>query len=323
MIQIKEGGMTISKYADKLIERVNRVEEKLIKKFSKKLGAKSSTSQEDINKMTIEYVKSGKNIQKLHLSEAQTQDPQFMLELYRANPELTHIGYFDPTGELARNQDFVLEYIKIAYNYNKHGQTDLHVILRSFARLVRDVNFVESIIREFPNENIAEILNAVLSSPDKSKRDAEQEELNMRLSKIYENLSEEGLSNQAKRFGSAILKKLPRTLACYPALVNSGIEHDGFKSLRCLKVDQLLDNKDLIIKAYDKDGYDKLAEFFSVHLSPMRTKKIVQNGQVKEVKVLDERYAKVVASLSQDEDIQNIFTTHLQEQEDIQTSFNQ
>ena len=37
--------MTISKYADKLIERVNRVEEKLIKKFSKKLGAKSSTIQ--------------------------------------------------------------------------------------------------------------------------------------------------------------------------------------------------------------------------------------------------------------------------------------
>ena len=89
--------------------------------------------------------------------------------------------------------------------------------------------------------------------------------------------------------------------------INQTVEVDGFRSLEQLDITQVLDNKDLIIKAYEKDGFRALKRYIQHTLSPRRTKYYMCHGEPHDYTVYDEKYAEVQKALMEDTEIHYIF----------------
>ncbi|MBQ8430907.1 MAG: hypothetical protein IJX26_03075, partial [Clostridia bacterium] len=87
-------------------------------------------------------------------------------------------------------------------------------------------------------------------------------------------------------------------------ILESAIECDGFESLKYLNVDQVLSNKNLIIKACRGEGRAYLAEYIHKTLSPNRETSYMCHGELHEYSHYDERYEEVQKALLNDSEIQ-------------------
>ncbi len=94
----------------KEIQEQKLKEAKTIAKLHKKLKLKNATEKE-INLKILEYVSNLKDMYGFSLTEKQQNDPIFMIELYKANPQ--SLAYFSPSIELQDNTDFMVEFIKL------------------------------------------------------------------------------------------------------------------------------------------------------------------------------------------------------------------
>lgn len=101
--------------------------------------------------------------------------------------------------------------------------------------------------------------------------------------------------------------KMSKDVSDINPTVSTGVEPDGFRSLEQLDISQVLDNKDLIIKAYEQDGFRALKRYIQHTLSPVRTKYYICHGETHDYTVYDEKYAEVQKALMEDTTIYYIF----------------
>ena len=121
-------------------------------------------------------------------------------------------------------------------------------------------------------------------------------------------LSKEILTTQVKIFGLKVLKELPKELPYFAELVDICITKEGFEALKYLPVEQVLENKDLVIKAYSVDGVKALAYYIMRDLEPNRTHSYMCHGEDHWYEQYHEEYAIAQKGLLEDETIRTLFT---------------
>ena len=115
------------------------------------------------------------------------------------------------------------------------------------------------------------------------------------------------MCDQVRKYTWRALNEIPNDIPNFNQVVSAGIETDGFRSLGKLDITQVLDNKDLIIQAYEKDGIQALAGYIQHTLSPMRTHYYMCHGEEHDYTEYDKRYEEVQKTLMSDTKIHYIF----------------
>ncbi len=297
--------MYSQKRTERMIKKNNQRKEKAILKLNKKLKITSKTSQEEINAKYLEYVKTAPYVGDVFLTDVQYNDPDFMLAFYKANTQ--SLLYKTPTDTLQQNQDFMIEYYKLRYQQEfereQHfgGTVELSSIINRYQPLLRKTEFIEKLATVFPEYNTLEEVYKAMCSIIIGRHMAEKDYLN-----LVSNLPTEFLSSQAEKFGGYALAYIPKNHPKFDDFVKAGIECDNFESLVQLDINKVLDNKDLIIKAYENSGdVRRLTKYLTHDLDPNRVH-VDTEPYYHEHIIFDEDYEKVQLTLLQDEDLLNI-----------------
>lgn len=295
--------------------RHERTFNKLMDSFHKTINVSQHATLAEINQKTIEYVKNNKDFSSLLsviLTDEQYSDREFLLELYKANPILTVLR--QPRTNLETDSDFMIQYVKImlqGYHENPIGgrEYSLEECLSKaiFTKVLRKADFLEKLSKEFPEENIAQYLYKI-------KFDLYEYPPQNRVEKICSQLSNEFFQAQVSRFGKNALKYFPTKIASNVDLITLGVGCDGFDSLRYLNVQDILDNKALILLAAERDGAQALANYINKTLSPNRTSSYMCHGEPHLDHYFDKRYNSVQDALLADPEIQAIFEKFKHEQ---------
>ncbi len=170
-----------------------------------------------------------------------------------------------------------------------------------YKSILRSPEFVEKLAIAFPEHNtLKEVYNAMCSEIIGIHL-AEKNYYNLALS-----LSTEFLSSQAEKFGSECLKYIPTNHPKFDGFVKAGIECDNFESLVHLDINKVLENKDLIIKAYENSGNVKrLTKYLTDDLNPNRIHLNTEPYYHEHI-IFNENYAKVQLALLQDSELLEI-----------------
>ena len=288
---------------------------KLMDSFHKKIDVPKHATLTEINAKTIEYVKTNKDIPSLLavvLTDEQYSDREFLLELYKANPILTVLR--QPRTDFESDPEFMVQYLKImiqGYHENPIGghaySLDDCLSKAIFTKVLRNAEFLEKLSKEFPEENIAQYLYKI-------KFDLYEYPPHNRVEKMCSQLSNEFFQEQVSRFGKDALKYLPTKIASNVDLITLGVGCDGFGSLTYFNVQDILDNKALILLATERDGAQALLNYINKTLSSNRTSAYMCHGEPHLDHYFDKRYAAVQDALLADPEIQQILEKLKQEQ---------
>ncbi len=303
--------------------KLEKQKQRDIKRFLRKARVPKQTTYEEIQACILHYVRRMKrDFWKVALPDSLRNDPKFLLELYNANLEMTRLqrpSFYNE--EIQNNVNFMIEFLKLSTKraikgreqdspqyQNDHIQMELMSILRNYKTSMGNPKFVEKLAQEFSYVNIVKVIDAsirgcgslVITHEDALKR---EEKAKIMLSVLPNEL----LCNQARTFGYEALTLIPNEIPDFNKVVSAGIEKDGFKALLCLDIEQVLDNKPLVIKAYQKGGVEELAFYINKNMSPTRTRSYMCHDEDHVYFEYDERYAKVQKALLEDEEIKAIF----------------
>lgn len=295
----------IPRIGEKMYQRKTIKYDKETKKFFDKAKIKRDDSYDEVNEKIIAFIKkAGKrlNIDSVYLTERQLSDANFMLRLFQTNPKLNLVfSNFDI--KLRHNQGFALKYLEIVLGDDMEGKsfTDYLLEFSKFKDLFNSVEFVKEIAKKFPKCNIVLVLYNIVGKGDQNSK---------RFTEIIKNLPTEILCEQAKKFGWETMYNLPKDTPDYYKILSSAVEKDGFKVLKYLDIDDVLEHKDLILKAYDKQGIEALSKYIEFYLNPKRVNTYAVGDRLKSEIIFDEKYAQVQKALLSDPDIAKIYSVH-------------
>lgn len=305
---------------DKYDIRAQREKERAIKRTLRKARVPKDATPEQVKAYLILYVsKLKKDFYKLKFTDEQLSDPNFLLSLYRANINMVvHASPNPEIEELQSNVDFMIEYLKIKQTKetmgspNKEGQwssTQLEWATEKYDKAMANPEFIVRLAETFPNHQIIPLIKMSLMpyrwyGDDRKEKEAQDQ---ARYKECLSNLPTEFLCDQVRKYTWRVLNEIPNDVPNFNQLVSAGIEIDGFRSLGKLDITQVLDNKDLIIQAYEKDGIQALAGYIQHTLSPMRTYYYMCHGEEHDYTKYDKRYEEVQKALMSDTKIQYIF----------------
>ncbi len=280
-------------------------------RFYKALGVNPDASPEEVNSAIINFVSDDNNADRLYilrLTEEQLADNSYMMSLYRANPELTKM--FVPNDEKKKDTDFLLEYLKLKDSVDKYifDYFEYGKLKSEF----KNPEFVEKFISTFPEKNIVSVLDKVFPGYSISKGTDKKEVINA--------ISTEKFVQQVQTFGLEILNNLPNTRVDYVTLVDAAIEGCGFGALKGLSPEQIIDNKELVVKAYEHTSIGELITYFTRTISPHRSISYVCHDEPHYDNYYDHKYADIREQLLADNDISKIFKDN---NVDMQISYEQ
>lgn len=307
------------------MDKYERYKQKGIKKLLRKARVPRNATYEQTNACILHYVRNKANdFTKICLPKVQQNDPDFLLKLYNANLKMVHIAHPCWGCGLVENVDFMIEFLKLAdrekeekrasmfTRSDKEKEADLAEVILEYIpdSILENYKLMDRMISEFSSINTLRVIRKLMERRvyySDFNFEARWEEMEREFKKFVYALSVENLCTQARKWGSEVLSFLPKDMEGFNKLVEAGIEKDGFRSLENLDVDQILDNKELVIKAYERDGFMGLTNYINYGLSPSRTNAIPQYGKEMLEFEHDERYAKVQKALLADEQIKSIY----------------
>jgi len=235
-------------------------QEKEIRKLYKKLKINTLTmTQDEINKIVLDYVEGDGYFMPVHITAEQQKDKNFMLEMAK----LGNI-YFLPAEELFVDPKFMLDYtdIRLKKAYKDGKSTELGLIDFIGGREFRDVEkvpeFWMGLAERHPDVNIAKLVNGrrLFGIPKYRKPD------------IY--LPTAFMCQQVRKFGVEALKFIPKEYPNFSIIVAAAAEVDGVKALDFMPCADILQNKAAIVMAANKDGAIAFDRFLHDSLSPVR-----------------------------------------------------
>lgn len=302
---------------DKYTKKAQKAHEKAIKKTLKRARVPKNATKEQIEAYLIHYVKNDKlDYYSLRFTDEQLANPNFLLSLYRANNKLTNFIIPNPNNEeLQNNIDFMIEYIKLRHQWDMENSfskesywaaTRLRWAIQDYTKAISNPEFIQKLVETFPNLPIIPIIQESLVKNTVytiSSKEAEQDWNNYK--ECLSKLPIELLYEQVKQHGHNILNLIPKDIPNYTQLVSAGVEADGFKALNKVDISQVLQNKHLVMKAYEKDGSQGLTEYLQ-SLTPYRTQHYMCHGELHDYQTFDERYIKLKLELMADAQIQEI-----------------
>ena len=208
-----------------------------ITNFHKLIGIKKDSRPEKIDRAVLAYARQTKHPLKIYLTNKQKNNPAFLLELYRLQPELTNARY--PSDKLSHNYNFMIEYFKIRY-HAKLLHDNIYTMMHFAPDLMSHPIFVERVAKEFPNENI---LRVVQYAEQYLQKYTYSNNIVLPFNRVPFELSNEVLTQQAKTHGSRFVALLPKNHPNYNNLVQCAAEFDGELSLKFLKNEKPKENK--------------------------------------------------------------------------------
>ena len=300
--------------------RAQKEKERAIKRTLRKARVPKDATPEQVKAYLVHYVsRLKKDFYKLRFTDEQLSDPNFLLSLYRANIKmLLHSAPNPEIEELQSNVDFMIEYLKLKQRRetmmftNKEGswsQTNLEWATEKYNKAMANPEFIVRLAETFPNHQIIPLIKRSLMPYRWFGNDVKEKEAQdqARYKECLSNLPTEFLCDQVRKYTWRVLNEIPNDIPNFNQLVSAGIEIDGFRSLGRLDITQVLDNRDLIIQAYEKDGIQALAGYIQHTLSPMRTHNYMCHGEEHDYTEYDKRYEEVQKALMSDTKIQYIF----------------
>jgi len=305
--------------------QAQKEKERAIKRTLRKARVPKNATPEQVKAYLINYVSKAKlDYYTLKFTDEQLADPDFLLGLYRANINMTTFESPNPENEdLQSNIIFMIEYVKLAHLRNMRNHKDeaywssqeLAWILKNYQKAMSNPMFIERLAFEFPNCRIIPIIKNNFiknySILDDDRKQKEKQDLE-KYTQCLNSLPIELLCKEVRKYGSVVINDIPKNIKNFNQVVSAGIERDGFYALEKLDITQVLDNKDLIIKAYNKDGVKKLNNYIHVSLSPLRTHYYMCHGEEHEYTSFDRRYLDVQKALKTDPKISYIFEAERQ-----------
>lgn len=319
LLKIRKEQEKIKRDVEKEKIKSEKFKQKMIARTRKKAKVPNNATYEEANEFILKYafiMKSG--FEKLYLTDEQKNDPEFLLKLYNTNLVFTCLQKPDKSNkELTSNVDFMIEYFKLemrkvlgqAHLYPKDLERVLSYNIKSFTALHSKQEFFEKLIEEYPNINL---INVIMESVKHVSlmtiwyRES-QEQQEKAYKELILSLPKELIIKQVENFGLDVLKQLPKELPYYAKLVDVCITKEGFKALKQLPVEQVLENKDLVIKAYSVDGVKALAYYIMRDLEPNRTISYMCHGDDHWYTEYNEEYAVAQKGLLEDETIKTLF----------------
>lgn len=270
-------------------ELINNIK---LNKFRRKCGAEKFYSLEDVNDCILEYLKKmairNKKVKNIELSQDQLSNRVFMNKLYQINRDIVIEPKFMPSGDNANDDDYMLWYFN---NATKYFPSRLIEISSKYSYLFENDKFVARFSKEVHNANLFQILDFI----DTSKNHERVKRLPIGI-----------MMEQTRKHGNKALQYVPVNHKYFRSFVNSGIEKDGFESLKCLPLNEVAGNKELVIKAYAMSGFDALETYLKDTLNPFQATIYNFNGKKYIKREYDkERYA-VQKALLKDPEIKNI-----------------
>jgi len=302
--------------------KIQKDKEREIKRTLRKARVPKDATPEQVKAYLIHYVSiANLNRYNLRFTDEQLADPNFLLALYRANNNMVNFERPDPKNEaLQDNVDFMIEYLKIKYakEMNNHknsecnwAQTELRWAVETYERAMSNPEFIIRLAETFPNQPIVPLIKKSLIRSriwgNNTKQKQQEEQDWARYKECLSNLPTELLCEQVRKFGVDTLEAIPNDIPNFNQIISAGIETNGFKSLDRLDITQVLDNIDLVVKAYEKDGIQKLGEFIQYTLSPRRTRYYMCHGEEHDYTEYDKRYEEVQKALLASPKIQTVF----------------
>ena len=304
---------------DKYNTRAKKQKEKAIRRTLRKAKVPKDATPEQVKAYLIQYVSRAKLDQyTLKFTDEQLADPNFLLGLYRANINMVNFERPNPEiKELQDNIDFMIEYLKIKHTKEmiEHptsddhwSQTELEWAIEKYDRAMANPEFIVRLAETFPNQQIIPLIKKALLpyrffDDDRKEKEAQDQ---IRYKECLSNLPIELLCDQVRKYSWHALNEIPNDIPNFNQIVSAGIETNGFRSLGKLDITQVLDNKDLIIKAYEKEGIQALTAYIQHTLSPRRTHYYMCHGEEHDYTTYDKRYEEVQKALMADAKIHYI-----------------
>lgn len=263
-----------------------------LNKFRYKCGAEKFYSLENVNDCILDYLKKmairNKKVKNIELSQEQLSNRIFMDRLYKIDKDIAITPKFMPSGENAIDYDYMLWYFD---NVARYFPSRIIDISSKYSYLFEDDKFVARFSKEVHNANLFQILD-VLDTSEKHER--------------VKRLPIGILMEQTRRHGNKALQYIPVNHKYFRSSVNSGIERDGFESLKCMPLDRIIANKKLVIKAYAMSGFDALETYLNDTLNPIQTTIYNFNGKKYIKREYDKERYVVQKTLLKDPEIMEI-----------------
>lgn len=298
---------------NKIAGNYDKEKQKKIKRLFRKAKIKDGASQDEINAKIIAYFAKDSWDLKVTLPDNLRSDQMFLLSLYKASPKTLYL--FAPRKEdetLLNNISFMTEYIKLRVErdtelyYAYAVDSLLRSCFVSYRDIVMNPQFVTKIAEEFPD---ADIITCIKDSIIMNKYYINKQEEKQHLQEyetLLNSLPKELLLREVGKYGVISLRKIPTSLPIYVDLIEAGIKNDGFKSLSMLDIDKVVENKNLIIEAYKKDGVDELRKYINTTLSPHREHWYICHEEPHSYNYFSEKHAKVQKQIATDDEIVEI-----------------
>lgn len=294
--------VTIFVHRGEIMQNYNYINiDKETKKFFKRAKIKKDDNLSEINDKIICYVsKMGKrlDIDSVYLLENQLSDSKFMIKLFRANSDLILI-FSNLNKNLTHNENFALDYLNIVL-HKKLPVNIYHMAFSQFTNLLKNPTFLSKVIEKFSDFNIISIIYKLFVNV---KEDSSKQKYYNIICDIPTQL----LCEQARQFGCEVLLYLPKNIPNYNKIISYAIEKDGFKALSYLDIDNVIDNKELILKAYQLFGKEALSYYLEFSLNPIHKSVYVEDGKVSCKIDYDEKCAEVQKMLFQSAEIEKIY----------------
>ncbi len=237
------------------------------------------------------------------------------MNLYRSNPSLTDRYSLDE--KFAEDFDTLLEYLQLFNSYREDRNIDISDFeLRKYHKAFENIEFLEKFSQAFPDKNIITILNDLVHDNFCKTYDEKEKMFNKMVEKVPASI----LIPQIKKFGVRVLQQIPNTNTEYITLVDSAVENYHFKALYGLSLNQVLENKDLVIKAYENSSIIDLVNYFTDTLTPHRRENYFCHGEPHSYSYYSKEYAEARERLLADEKISQIFKDN---NVDMQISYEQ
>lgn len=270
-------------------ELINNIK---LNKFRSECGAEKFYSLEDVNDCILDYLEKmailNKKVKNIELSKGQLSNRVFMNKLYQINRDIVVEPKFMPSGENAIDDDYMLWYFN---NVAKYFPSRLIDISSKYSYLYENDEFVSRFSKEVNNANLFQILDFL----DTSKNHERVKRLPIKI-----------MLEQTRKHGNKALQYVPVNHKYFRCFVNSGIEKDGFESLKCLTLNEVVENKKLVIKAYAMSGFDALETYLKDTLNPFQATIYNCNGKKYIKREYDKERHTVQKALLNDPEIKNI-----------------
>ena len=326
---------------DKKIENAKRKFEQqranAISKFHKHLNLPENATQEDLDNAVLNVFASTDLAQSklLPLTNDQLSNADFMLKLYEIKPELISHYDFKPSEELQQDVDFMAKYTKIKFldrcqsmdKYGIHQNFDYFFLasIPNADNLFSNPKMIENLSAEMPERNVLSVVKNFIFR-NQYYAFFKKEETIQKYKDLVNGCSFEYLSAEAEKFGKNFISLIPDDNPNIIELMSSAVSCDGFNSLSILPIENYIvtqtdsneepqhtnttlnpEVKDLIIKAYEKDGFDNLKTFVLSSLNPHRYETYMCHGEIHDYSYYSLKHSDVQTAILYDPDIYTIF----------------